>query len=93
MKGISGQSRASNRTAPDVNELVNRFAEKMSNAVDVEEDNIPWKPLDAKYSKVTSFKVCIKTVLETLKALDVNKPKRGTLDDVLGLFKLVLCIG
>ena len=27
----------------------------------------------AKYSKVTSFKVCIKKVLKSLKALDVNK--------------------
>ena len=72
-KEIGGQSRASNKAAPDVNDLVDHFASKMSNAAEIKEDHNSWKPRDSKFFKVTSFKVCIAAVLKSLEALDVNK--------------------
>ena len=70
-KELSGQPRASNKAAPDVDELVDHFANKMSNGADVEDNS--WKPVDGKTKRLVSFKINFQAILKSLKKLDVNK--------------------
>ena len=71
---IAGQSRSSNKAAPDVEDLVDHFEKKMPNAADAK--NNDWKPADGRTKKMTSFncfKVEFQQVLKSLQKLDVNK--------------------
>jgi hypothetical protein len=75
-KEISGLDRERSSAAPDVDEIADHFAEKMSNGKDKEDVN--WRPT-ATYHKVplTSFKIRFKTVLKTLLSLDPSKSSNG----------------
>jgi hypothetical protein len=53
-KEISGQPRAGSKAAPNVEELVDHFAQKMSNGADAEDNT--WEPADGRTKKLTSFK-------------------------------------
>ena len=70
-KRVAGQPRASNKAAPDVEQLVDHFVKKMSNAADAESNS--WKPADGKTKRTVSFKVEFKQVVKSLQKLDVSK--------------------
>ena len=61
-KEMSGQPRAGSKAAPNVEQLVDRFAQKMSNDADAEDNT--WKPADGRTKKLTSFKISYHVVLE-----------------------------
>lgn len=76
-KQISGLQQQRSRAAPDANQLVDHFADKMSNGAN-EFDN-DWKPPNhwKGKAKISNFKVHKRDVLRILKSLDTNKSMNG----------------
>ena len=60
---------------PDVDDIVDHFAQKMSNGKDQEDDNS--EPADFFIVPITGFKIRFKPVLKSLKTVDPHKSTNG----------------